>query len=119
MGTAATKAKSKYNIENYDTITVRAPRGANEAITELARLSGRTKADYIRSVISSHARSLERHDLAKKVGGGGAMIAVDVATDPLAATECVTEFLAWANRRSLAPAAELEARLRHLIEHLK
>ena len=70
MGTAATKAKSKYNIENYDTITVRAPKGANEAITELARLAGRTKADYIRSVISSHARSLERHDLAKKVGGG-------------------------------------------------
>lgn len=70
MGTAATKSKSKYNLANYDTITVRAPKGASEAITELARLAGRTKADYIRSVISSHARSLERHDLAKKVGGG-------------------------------------------------
>ena len=115
MGTAATQAKSKYNHKTYDAITIRAPKGASEAITELAYLSGRSKADYIRTVISSHARSLERHDLAKAVGGGGIN---RPAQSTLEASEAVAHFLRWADRHCLAPSAELVARLEAMIEQL-
>ena len=115
MGSAATKAKDKYNAAHYDVVSVRTPKGGKDAISELARLAGRTRADYIRTVIASHARSLERHDLAKKVGGGGT---IKGSKSVLEGSEAIERFIAWATKRCLAPKAELTAQLEAMIEQL-
>lgn len=115
MGTPATKAKDKYNAAHYDVISVRTPKGGKDAISELARLAGRTRADYIRTVIASHARSLERHDLAKKVGGGGT---IKGSKSALEGSESIERFISWANKRCLAPKDELIAQLEAMIERL-
>ena len=71
QGTAATRAKAKYNHKTYDSIKFHCKKGGNEALKELARINGRSKADYIRALIATDARRRGRKDLADKIGGGG------------------------------------------------
>ena len=71
QGTAATRAKAKYNHKTYDSIKFHCRKGGNDAVKELAHLTGRSKADYIRALIATDARRRGRNDLADKIGGGG------------------------------------------------
>ena len=71
MGTSATKAKGKYNKQNYDTVTIRTYKGGNDAINELARMHNKSKSDYVRDLIRADARALNRYDLEDRVLHGG------------------------------------------------
>ena len=71
MMSSATKAKKKYNHKVYDNVWFNCRKGGGEAIAELARIVGRSKADYIRALIATDARRRGRKDLADKIGGGG------------------------------------------------
>ena len=71
MMSSATRAKKKYNKKVYDNVWFNCKRGGGEAIAELARINGRSKADYIRALIATDARRRGRNDLADKIGGGG------------------------------------------------
>lgn len=71
QGTPATQAKKRYNRKAYDIIKFHCRKGGNDAVTELARINGRSKADYIRALIATDARRRGRKDLADKIGGGG------------------------------------------------
>lgn len=72
----SSQVKARYNRSHYDSITFRAGKGSNEAITQLAALRGMSKAEYIRHLIIADAKSLEKPELSAIVGGGGNLIAL-------------------------------------------
>ena len=72
MPTSETAAKAKYNQKNYDDICIRVGKGGNAYIKDLARRDGKSKAEYIRSLIIADALKKGDKTAASKIGGGGA-----------------------------------------------
>lgn len=66
----SSQVKARYNRSHYDSITFRAGKGSNEAISQLAQLRGMSKAEYIRHLIIADAKTLEKPELSAIVGGG-------------------------------------------------
>lgn len=115
MMSSATKAKKKYNHKVYDNVWFNCRKGGGEAIAELARIVGRSKADYIRALIATDARRRGRKDLADKIGGGGVTPPYKANTEP---PEAIRRFLDWLRPRCLAPKSEQEVRLQLMLETL-
>lgn len=70
-GTSATRAKARYNAKNYDDVCFRVGTGGNAYINYLAERVGKSKAEYIRSLIIADARKRGEENAALKIGGGG------------------------------------------------
>lgn len=70
-GNSATRAKAKYNMKNYDDVCFRVGIGGNAYINYLAERAGKSKAEYIRSLIIADARKMGENDAQLKIGGGG------------------------------------------------
>lgn len=51
MGKAATRAKNKYNAENYERISLSVPKGQKEAIKIHAEANGESVNGYINRLI--------------------------------------------------------------------
>ena len=47
MGTAATKAKNKYNAENYERISLSVPKGTKEKYKAIAETNGKSLNQFI------------------------------------------------------------------------
>jgi uncharacterized protein (DUF1778 family) len=52
MGKAATKAKNKYNAENYERISLNVPKGEKDKIKEHAEAMGESVNAFINRAIS-------------------------------------------------------------------
>ena len=73
-GNSATKAKAKYNMKNYDDVCFRVGIGGNAYINYLAKRAGKSKAEYIRSLIISDATRKGETNARIKLGGGGVIV---------------------------------------------
>jgi len=52
MGTAATRAKGKYNNANYDEVKIRVPKGFREELTEAIKSAGYDdRSEFIKQAI--------------------------------------------------------------------
>lgn len=69
MGNSETTAKKKYNAKKYDDVCIRVGKGGNAYIKDLARRAGKSKAEYIRSLIIADALKKGDVNAAKKIGG--------------------------------------------------
>ena len=70
-GNSATRAKAKYNAKKYDDVCFRVGIGGNEYINMLAQRAGKSKAEYIRSLIISDAARNGDNNARLIIGGGG------------------------------------------------
>lgn len=59
MGKAATKAKNKYNAENYERISLSVPKGEKDRIREHAEANGESVNGYINRLIEEDMKKGE------------------------------------------------------------
>ena len=59
MGKAATKAKNKYNAENYERISLSVPKGEKDRIREHAESMGESVNGYINRLIEEDMKKGE------------------------------------------------------------
>lgn len=67
----SSQVKARYNRKHYDTVSFRAGKGSNEAISMLAELRGMSKAEYLRHLIIADAESAAKPEISAILGGGG------------------------------------------------
>ena len=64
MGKAATKAKNKYNAENYERISLNVPKGEKDKIREHAEANGESVNGFINRAIKE---AIERENLEAEI----------------------------------------------------
>lgn len=63
MGNAATKAKNKYNEENYERIALSVKKGGKSLIQSAAAVKGETINGYIKSAIKAKIKADTGNDI--------------------------------------------------------
>ena len=59
MGTAATKAKNKYNAENYERISLSVPKGTKEKYKAIAETNGKSLNQFIIDCVEEKVKLIE------------------------------------------------------------
>ena len=57
MGTAATRAKNKYNSENYDQLHISVPKGKKQEYQQMAKDAGKSLNQYVVDMFEERKRT--------------------------------------------------------------
>lgn len=63
MGKASTKAKNKYNAENYDRVSLSIPKGKKEQLQNVAENQGKSLNGYIKEAVADKYKTDTGEDI--------------------------------------------------------